>query len=32
MFVAVTAEESGLLGSEYFAQNPPVPCGTWSAA
>jgi Zn-dependent M28 family amino/carboxypeptidase len=25
MFVAVTAEESGLLGSEYFAQNPPLP-------
>ena len=25
MFVAVTAEESGLLGSEYFATNPPVP-------
>ena len=25
LFVAVTAEESGLLGSEYFAQHPPVP-------
>jgi Zn-dependent M28 family amino/carboxypeptidase len=25
MFVAVTLEESGLLGSEYFAENPPVP-------
>ena len=25
MFVAVTAEESGLLGSEHFATNPPVP-------
>jgi Zn-dependent M28 family amino/carboxypeptidase len=25
MFIAVTAEESGLLGSEYFATNPPVP-------
>jgi len=25
MFVAVTAEESGLLGSEHFAANPPVP-------
>jgi len=25
MFVAVTAEESGLLGSAYFAANPPVP-------
>jgi Zn-dependent M28 family amino/carboxypeptidase len=25
LFVAVTAEESGLLGSEYFASHPPVP-------
>ena len=25
MFVFVTAEESGLLGSEYFGQHPPVP-------
>ena len=25
MFVAVTLEESGLLGSQYFAENPPVP-------
>lgn len=25
LFVAVTAEESGLLGSQYFAQNPTVP-------
>ena len=25
MFVAVTAEESGTLGSQYFADNPPVP-------
>lgn len=25
LFVFVTAEESGLLGSEYFAQNPTVP-------
>jgi Zn-dependent M28 family amino/carboxypeptidase len=25
MFVAFTAEESGTLGSEYFAANPPVP-------
>jgi len=25
MFVAVTAEESGLLGSQYFAEHPPVP-------
>jgi len=25
LFVAVTAEEEGLVGSEYFAQNPTVP-------
>ncbi len=25
LFVAVTAEESGLLGSQFFAANPPVP-------
>ncbi len=25
LFVAVTLEESGLLGSEYFAAHPPVP-------
>lgn len=25
MFVAVTAEESGLLGSQYFAEHPPLP-------
>ena len=25
LFVAVTAEEEGLLGSDYFAQHPPVP-------
>jgi Zn-dependent M28 family amino/carboxypeptidase len=25
MFVAVTAEESGLIGSEYFAAHPPMP-------
>ena len=25
LFVAVTREESGLLGSEYFAAHPPVP-------
>ena len=31
MFVAVGAEESGLLGSKYFALNPPVPAGTMSA-
>lgn len=24
-FVATTAEESGLLGAEYFAANPPIP-------
>ncbi len=24
LFVAVTAEESGLLGSQFFAENPPV--------
>ncbi len=27
LFVFVTAEESGLLGSAYFAQHPPVPIG-----
>lgn len=31
MFVAVGAEESGLLGSKYFAENPPVPAGAMSA-
>ncbi len=30
-FVFVTAEESGLLGSGYFAANPPVPMGTVAA-
>ena len=25
MFLSVTLEESGLLGSEYFAQHPTVP-------
>ena len=25
LFVAVTAEEEGLLGSDYFARHPPVP-------
>ncbi len=25
LFIAVTAEEKGLVGSEYFAQNPTVP-------
>ena len=24
MFLAVTLEESGLLGSEYFAKYPPI--------
>ncbi|MGH9347036.1 MAG: M28 family metallopeptidase [Vicinamibacterales bacterium] len=27
-FVAVTAEEKGLLGSRYFAQNPTLPAGS----
>ncbi|MEO8679205.1 MAG: M20/M25/M40 family metallo-hydrolase [Vicinamibacterales bacterium] len=30
-FVFVTAEESGLLGSEYFAANPPLPIGKVAA-
>ncbi|MDI6400641.1 M28 family peptidase [Balneolaceae bacterium ANBcel3] len=30
-FVTVTAEESGLLGSGYFAENPPIPQGNISA-
>ncbi|MDG5767731.1 M28 family peptidase [Balneolales bacterium ANBcel1] len=30
-FAAVTAEESGLLGSQYFAENPPVHAGKISA-
>ncbi len=25
MFLALTAEEKGLIGAKYFAQNPPVP-------
>jgi Zn-dependent M28 family amino/carboxypeptidase len=25
LFAAVTAEEQGLLGSQYFGQNPPIP-------
>src|SRR6185436_17136807 len=25
LFVAVTAEEPGLIGSDYFVHNPPVP-------
>ncbi|MFZ5929528.1 MAG: M28 family peptidase [Acidobacteriota bacterium] len=31
-FVAVTAEESGLLGSRYFAENPPLPAARIAAA
>ena len=31
LFAAVTAEESGLLGSRYLAENPPVPAGKISA-
>jgi Zn-dependent M28 family amino/carboxypeptidase len=27
IFSAVTAEEQGLLGSEYLGQNPPIPAG-----
>jgi hypothetical protein len=30
-FVTVTAEESGLLGSQYFAENPPVAPGNMIA-
>ncbi len=30
-FVTVTAEESGLLGSGYFAENPPIHAGKISA-
>ncbi|MGH7650779.1 MAG: M28 family peptidase [Gemmatimonadaceae bacterium] len=32
MFVFVTAEEAGLLGSEYFGENPPVPASNIIAA
>jgi Zn-dependent M28 family amino/carboxypeptidase len=32
LFLAVTAEEKGLLGSEYFALNPTVPRGSNVAA
>jgi Zn-dependent M28 family amino/carboxypeptidase len=32
LFVFVTAEESGLLGSAYFAQSPPVPLPQIAAA
>lgn len=27
LFAAVTAEEQGLLGSEYFGKHPPIPAG-----
>lgn len=30
-FVATTAEESGLLGSEYFAAHPPIPLDRFAA-
>lgn len=32
MFLAVTAEEKGLIGSEYFAHNPTVPLESIAAA
>jgi Zn-dependent M28 family amino/carboxypeptidase len=32
LFVAVTAEEKGLVGSEYFVRNPPVPAQNMVAA
>ncbi len=32
VFLAVTAEESGLLGSAYYAQNPPFPLAKTVAA
>jgi Zn-dependent M28 family amino/carboxypeptidase len=32
LFLAVTAEEKGLLGSDYFARNPTVPAGDVVAA
>lgn len=31
LFVAVTAEEKGLLGADYFASNPTVPAGSMVA-
>lgn len=31
IFLAVTAEEKGLLGAEYFAQNPTIPEGSMVA-
>jgi Zn-dependent M28 family amino/carboxypeptidase len=32
IFLAVTAEESGLLGSQYYGQHPVVPAGKTAAA
>lgn len=31
LFAAVAAEEQGLLGSEFLAQNPPIPAGKLAA-
>ena len=31
LFIAVTGEEKGLLGSDYYAQNPTVPVGSMVA-
>ncbi len=31
LFAAVGAEEQGLLGSEYLAENPPIPAGRLAA-
>ena len=31
LFASVGAEEQGLLGSEYLAQNPPTPAGNLAA-
>lgn len=31
LFLAVTGEEKGLLGSDYYAQNPTVPVGSMAA-
>ena len=31
LFAAVAAEEQGLLGSKYFASNPPIPAGKLAA-
>ena len=31
LFASVAAEEQGLLGSEYLAQNPPIPAGRLAA-